>query len=328
MSGRKLSVALPVRNGANFLAAALASILEQSHPDFDLFVSDNASDDQTPAILAEFARADSRVKVSRSATLLSQVANMNRAAALADTPWIKLFCHDDLMRADCLERIAAAIDAVAGSRVAIIGNGERHLFGNGQMTDAEADRPLNIVPGREALRRRFSWASEALPMPAVTTATVRKDVFDSRGGFDARYVHFDIFCWYEMLVDWDYAWLPAQLTVNRIHGRQVAIDARRSGRSIADYRSFFPDFAARHGKELELGASAQMRAILIPMGFAATTLAAAAKAGRWSELSTVIAKLPLPWLLPLLPLSLRAWVTESRRMAGLTGKVPIDLLYP
>jgi glycosyltransferase involved in cell wall biosynthesis len=99
MSERLLCVALPVRNGANYLAAALDSILAQTYRDFDLHVSDNASSDETPAILAAYAARDARVKVSRTEALIPQQANMNRAMALADTPWVKLFCHDDLMLA-------------------------------------------------------------------------------------------------------------------------------------------------------------------------------------------------------------------------------------
>ena len=328
MSGRKLSVALPVRNGADYLGAALTSILDQSHSDFDLFVSDNASNDETPAILADFAKRDHRVKVSRSEVMLSQVANMNRAVALADTPWVKLFCHDDLMRQDCVAKILAVLDKVAGSPVALIGNGERYLFANGYISDAEPDYPVVIVLGREAIRRGFSRAADTLPLPAVTTATVRKDAFEARGGFDERFVHFDTFCWYEMLIDWDYAWVPAQLTVNRIHGGQVAVDARKSGRTIADFRSFLPDFVSRHGAALGLGVGARLRAAMMPIGFAANTLVSEAKAGRWNRVASVIRQLPAHWLVPLAPLTLRAWARENRRIAGFLDKVPLDLIYP
>ena len=328
MSGRKLSVALPVRNGADYLGAALTSILDQSHSDFDLFVSDNASNDETPAILADFAGRDDRVKVSRSEVLLSQVANMNRAMALADTPWVKLICHDDLMRQDCVATILAVLDGVAGSRVALIGNGERYLFANGYMMDAEPDGPIDIVPGHDALRRRFSRSADTLPMPAVTTVTVRKEAFEAKGGFDERFVNFDIFCWYEMLIDWDYVWVPAQLTVNRIHGRQVAVDARKNGRTIADFRSFLPDFVTRHGASLEFGAGEKLRAAAMPLGIAANALVAEAKAGRWNRVAFVISHLPPHWLVPLVPLTLRAWARESRRIAGFSGKVPLDLIYP
>ena len=41
MTAQLISVALPVRNGANFLAEALDSILAQTWTDFTLHVSDN-----------------------------------------------------------------------------------------------------------------------------------------------------------------------------------------------------------------------------------------------------------------------------------------------
>jgi glycosyltransferase involved in cell wall biosynthesis len=80
-----LSIVLPVRNGADFLAEALDSVLAQDCGDWVLHVSDNASDDATPDILAAYAARDSRIRPSRSAEPLSQVANMNRAVGLAET---------------------------------------------------------------------------------------------------------------------------------------------------------------------------------------------------------------------------------------------------
>src|SRR5437762_2438372 len=92
----KISVALPVYNGASYLRDAVDSILNQDYEDFELVVSDNCSTDETPQILADYARRDKRVRVSRTKTLIPQAANVNRAIELCHTTWVKLFCHDDL----------------------------------------------------------------------------------------------------------------------------------------------------------------------------------------------------------------------------------------
>lgn len=328
MTGRKLSVALPVRNGANYLAAALDSILSQRHAEFDLFVSDNASDDATPEILAQYANRDPRVRVSRSEELISQVANMNRAVALTDTPWVKLFCHDDLMREDCLEKLHQLILEVDASRVAIIGNGERHLFANGYFQPEQPVLPTVTLPGREVIQRRFSSNAGSVPLPAVTNATLQKAAFEAQGGFDERYVHFDLFCWYEMLTRWDYAFIHESLTTNRIHGRQVAVGARVTLRTVDDYRKFMPEFVARHGKDLRLGFAARMRARLIPVSVAATTLAIEFIAGRWQQAFRLLLRMPVHWLLPIIPLALRGYIAETRRTRTYAGKVPLELVYP
>jgi hypothetical protein len=253
---------------------------------------------------------------------------MNRAMAMADTPWVKLFCHDDQMRADCLEQLLALIGKIGNRQVGIIGNRDRALFDNGHLSDELPAGPPVIMPGHEALRRRFSGAAGSVPIPAVTNATVCRKSFYEQGGFDERFVHFDIFCWLEMLMNRDYAYLHDQLTITRIHTGQVAAGARVSLRSVDDYRLFMPDFIERHGKKLQLGPGARLRARLLPIGVAATTLAIEIMAGRWRRARNMIARLPARWLLPLLPLTIRALIAEACRTRTLRGKVPIEQLYP
>jgi hypothetical protein len=57
-----VSIGLPVRNGAPLLAAAIESLLAQDFGDFELLISDNASDDGTPDLCSTFARSDRRVR--------------------------------------------------------------------------------------------------------------------------------------------------------------------------------------------------------------------------------------------------------------------------
>ena len=327
MTLQLISVALPVRNGANFLAEALDSILAQTWSDFTLHVSDNASDDATPDILADYAARDARVQVSRCAELIPQAANVNRAVRLGGSRWVKLFCHDDVMRVDCLDALVQAICAVEGTSVALLGSGERHLFSNGFLTEERPDQALAIAPGRRQLRRRFSGDPAALPMPSLTTATVRRDAFAAQGGFDQKYVHFDVFCWYEMLTKWDYAFLPAQLTINRIHGGQVAVAARASLRSVHDHRNFLDDFIRRNGAEIGLNTAGRLRTKLIAPGLAAGALVVAMRSRQWKQVAQMLGRIPPSWL-PLMPaLVARTWRHEARRLAKFHGKVPSELLY-
>ena len=323
-----LSIALPVRNGADYLAAALDSVLAQTFSDFNLHVSDNASDDGTADILADYAARDPRIKVSRSVEPLSQVANMNRAVALAGTQWVRMLCHDDLLRPDCMAQTLAAVQAVNDARVALIGNDERHLFANGYCSPKVDDAPLQRYGGIEILRRRFSGAGDTVSVPSVTTVTLRRSAFDALGGFDPRWVHFDIFAWYELLIGWDYAFLPAQLTVNRIHGAQVAIAARASLRSAMDHRAFLGPYIAQHGDAIGLRFRDRLRAKLIAPGYAASALVAELRGGRFGAALAQLPRLPLAWLLLMPPLVCRAWRREARRFAALGGQVPLGLFYP
>jgi glycosyltransferase involved in cell wall biosynthesis len=323
-----LSVVLPVRNGANYLAAALESVLVQTSSDFVVHISDNASDDGTADILADYASRDPRFKVSRSAAPLTQVANMNRAVALAQTPWVRMLCHDDLLRPDCIARTLAAVRSVNDSRIALIGNDERHLFANGYLTPTKADGPLESYFGRAVPAANLFGRGISITIPSVTTATVRRRALDELGGFDPRFAHFDIFAWYRLLMRWDYAWLPAQLTVNRIHGRQVAVDARAALRSVFDYRTFLAEFANEFGTSLALGPIERLRGRLVPLGIAATTIAVEIRTGRAARVRHALKTLPSTWLPLLFPLTLRALIVEQQRLKQLHPHVPARLIYP
>ena len=53
-----VTIGLPVYNGESYLRQAIESILEQTHHNLELIISDNASTDGTAAICEEFANQD------------------------------------------------------------------------------------------------------------------------------------------------------------------------------------------------------------------------------------------------------------------------------
>jgi glycosyltransferase involved in cell wall biosynthesis len=58
----RVSVVMPVYNGATYVNAAIRSILKQTYADFELFLLDDGSTDESPAILNKFATQDNRCK--------------------------------------------------------------------------------------------------------------------------------------------------------------------------------------------------------------------------------------------------------------------------
>lgn len=104
---KKITVGLPVYNGANYLAAAIESILAQSCPDFDLLISDNASTDGTEEICRAYARRDRRIRYIRQPRNIGAAANYNFVAEKSEHPYFKWAAHDDLLApgflATCLD---------------------------------------------------------------------------------------------------------------------------------------------------------------------------------------------------------------------------------
>jgi hypothetical protein len=99
----RYSVLLPTRNGASLLEGCLRSVLAQDYSDFELVISDNASDDGTAAIVAR-AGDDPRVKVLRQPELLDVTSNWNAALAATTGDRIVLLGDDDVLLDGYFER--------------------------------------------------------------------------------------------------------------------------------------------------------------------------------------------------------------------------------
>lgn len=91
-----VTIGMPVYNGAVYLNEALTAICAQSFQDLQIIISDNASTDETPAIIANWAGRDSRiVHTHRQTKNIGAFANFEWVLNAADTTWFMFAAHDD-----------------------------------------------------------------------------------------------------------------------------------------------------------------------------------------------------------------------------------------
>jgi glycosyltransferase involved in cell wall biosynthesis len=100
-----------VRNGEAFLHRALDSVLAQDLGDFEVVVSDNASDDSTPEILRDYARRDTRFRLHANTENVGILENVNRVFDLARGEFVRLLGVDDWLEPTYLSRCLAAFEA-------------------------------------------------------------------------------------------------------------------------------------------------------------------------------------------------------------------------
>jgi glycosyltransferase involved in cell wall biosynthesis len=143
----RVSVGLPVFNGASFLRSALESNLAQTFVDFELIISDNASTDETPQICAEYARRDPRVRIVRQEQNCGVNLNHAKVFALARGELFRWAAVDDIPAKELLEHAVTLLDedpllvAYVPNAVNIDGGGRfvRHLE---RTLDLRAVNPL------------------------------------------------------------------------------------------------------------------------------------------------------------------------------------------
>jgi glycosyltransferase involved in cell wall biosynthesis len=100
-----------VYNGDDYVGEAIASILAQTYPDFELLIQDNASTDRTEAICREYARRDPRVSYVRNPQNVGAIPNFNLVFERARGRYFKWAAHDDVCAPTFLERCVKVLDA-------------------------------------------------------------------------------------------------------------------------------------------------------------------------------------------------------------------------
>lgn len=105
-----VSIGLPVYNGENFIREAIDSILAQTFTDFELIISDNASNDCTEIICREYAQKDPRIHYIRNQDNIGAAPNYNQTFKLSKGKYFKWTSHDDLYAPEFLERCVQVLE--------------------------------------------------------------------------------------------------------------------------------------------------------------------------------------------------------------------------
>jgi len=155
-NGPRVSVLMPVHNGAAFVRRALASLWAQTFTDWELVVVDDGSTDETPAILASF-EDDPRVRVVRFDANRGLGAALNAARDLARGGLIAYLPADDVYYADHLASLVALMDATPDA--ALAHSGVQHHY-NRYADGAPPNEPLQLV---QTMHRRTDdrWTERA-----------------------------------------------------------------------------------------------------------------------------------------------------------------------
>jgi glycosyltransferase involved in cell wall biosynthesis len=99
------------------LARAIRSVLSQTYPAFDLWIYDNASGDETAAVVEEFVRSDPRVHYHRHEHNIGRIPNFSYGLGRVATPFFSMLSDDDVLLPRFYE---TALDALQRQPVAML----------------------------------------------------------------------------------------------------------------------------------------------------------------------------------------------------------------
>lgn len=156
-----VSVVLPTHNRAGLLPRALDSVLAQTMPDFELIVVDDASTDDTGAVLESAAARDARIRPVALDAPGGAAAARNRGIAGARGRYVAFLDDDDAWLPRKLEWQAARMESAPDDVVACYGpyiyvapDGRGTVLGTLDVSDAP--------PRPHLLRRSFVGNSTVL----------------------------------------------------------------------------------------------------------------------------------------------------------------------
>ena len=102
------TIAIPVRNGSNYLRDAIRSALRQTRPADEILVVDDNSEDET-AVIAKAKEWGNRVRYCFNPTPTGFADAWNRAAKMSTSDYVSILHHDDLLDPDYLSAIEAGL---------------------------------------------------------------------------------------------------------------------------------------------------------------------------------------------------------------------------
>ncbi|GIV76498.1 MAG: hypothetical protein KatS3mg050_0892 [Litorilinea sp.] len=203
-----VSVIIPAYNQARYLGAAIRSVLEQSHQDFELIVVDDGSTDETASVCGQFDDARIRYLYQDNAGLS---AARNTGLHCCQGAYITFLDADDLFLPDklrlLLDRMEAdpALGLVAGQAIPIDEDG------------CQIGKVFDQAPPADASR----WLL-ANPLH-VGSVLLRREWQERVGFFDESLRSYE---------DWDYwlrlalagcpmGWVDQPVSLYRFHTRQM-----------------------------------------------------------------------------------------------------------
>lgn len=209
------SVILPTYNRARMARTALKTVQLQTLSDWECWVVDDGSTDETASVLREFS-ADPRVRVIRSERNLGMNASRNSAIDRARGRFVTFLDSDDLWLPRRLERFGARLEREPGADF-LFSNAYVWRYGRilGPLFDPRREIPEGVLPGHYAVGDRY--------LPYVTTnVAIRREAFTRHGGFKTEMKTLDTELFTRFLAaGLKVAALREPLSVRRLHGGQL-----------------------------------------------------------------------------------------------------------
>lgn len=209
--GLKVTVGLPVYNGERYLEDTLKTVLNQTFPDFQLIIADNASTDDTESICRDYAAQDARIRYIRNEKNLGASKNYTVCFTPAETPYFRWQNADDPIEPTLIERCVEVLDH--NPDVVLTYGQTKIIDEHGEVTGSYHDK-LNLTDPNAA--QRFIDCLSNIGLQNVMYGLMRRDAL-AHTALLGNYVASDLNLIAEIALYGQFREIPEHLFNRRMH---------------------------------------------------------------------------------------------------------------
>lgn len=217
MFNPKVSIIIPVYNGANYLREAIDSAISQTYKNIEIIVVNDGSSDNGETEKIALSYGD-KIRYFKKENGGSSSA-LNLGIKMMTGDYFSWLSHDDLYEPNKIEKVVEKIDEKSKDRQIVI-CGCKLIDKNGD----EIFYPKKAIKGKFDRKQMFELLKKGKQINGCGI-TIPKNIIDKVGFFDESLVYKnDIDYWYRLIIlGGEFIFIDEKLVKTRIHGEQVTV---------------------------------------------------------------------------------------------------------
>ena len=214
----RVTIGMPVYNGAQTIAQSLDSLLEQSFGDFELVISDNASTDDSVHIIKSYCQQDTRIRLIEQSCNIGANGNFSAVVDAARGEYFKWSTCSDLCSPDFLTHCVTFLDAHPDVVLAAPSTLLFETHPDESQLYTQDFAVLNESPGR-----RFQQLIETIKLNNAMNGLIRLKALRTRRPVIDHYMQADIVMMSCLCLQGKLAQVPDAVFLRRMDPRTATI---------------------------------------------------------------------------------------------------------
>lgn len=202
-----VSVLMTAYNREKYIAEAIESVIVSTYQNWELIIVDDQSKDRTVEIARSYEAMDKRIRVYINEQNLGDYPNRNKAASYATGKYLKYVDADDMIYPYGLEQLVFYMEQFPEAGYGLCSLDQ----------DKDVIYPFQLTPYQAYFRHYFE---QQLFHKAPLSSIIKKDAFESVGGFTGKRMLGDFEMWHILSQKYPVVLMPKGIAWYRTHDQQ------------------------------------------------------------------------------------------------------------